>query len=120
MHTIMLVDDAAFVRLALEKILTENNYEVIAQASNGTEAIQMYKDAKPELVIMDITMPEMSGIDAVRGIKEYDPAAKIIMCSAMGQQSKILDAMTAGASDFIVKPYKEDRVISAVKKALGD
>lgn len=120
MHTIMLVDDAAFVRLALEKILTENNYEVIAQASNGTEAIQMYKDAKPELVIMDITMPEMSGIDAVRAIKEYDPSAKIIMCSAMGQQSKILDAMTAGASDFIVKPYKEDRVISAVKKALGD
>ena len=120
MHTIMVVDDAAFVRLALEKILTENNYEVIAQASNGTEAIQMYKDEKPELVIMDITMPEMSGIDAVRGIKEYDPAAKIIMCSAMGQQSKILDAMTAGASDFIVKPYKEDRVISAVKKALGD
>lgn len=120
MHTIMLVDDAAFVRLALEKILTENNYEVIAQASNGTEAIQMYKDAKPDLVIMDITMPEMSGIDAVRGIKEFDPSAKIIMCSAMGQQSKILDAMTAGASDFIVKPYKEDRVISAVKKALGD
>lgn len=120
MHKIMLVDDAAFVRLALEKILTDNNYEVVAQAATGIEAIQMYKEVKPDLVIMDITMPEMSGIDAVRGIREFDPDAKIIMCSAMGQQSKILDAMTAGASDFIVKPYKEDRVISAVKKALGD
>lgn len=120
MHKIMLVDDAAFVRLALEKILSDNNYEVVAQAATGVEAIQMYKEVKPDLVIMDITMPEMSGIDAVRSIREFDPEAKIIMCSAMGQQSKILDAMTAGASDFIVKPYKEDRVISAVKKALGD
>lgn len=119
MHRIMLVDDAAFVRLALEKILTENNYDVVAQASNGVEAIQMYKEAKPDLVIMDITMPEMSGIDAVKGIKQINPSAKIIMCSAMGQQTKILDAMTAGASDFIVKPYKEERVLSAVKKALG-
>ncbi|WP_017873509.1 response regulator [Candidatus Caldatribacterium saccharofermentans] len=117
---IMIVDDAAFMRMMLKDILTKNGYEVVAEASNGKEAVLKYEEVKPDLVTMDITMPEMDGITAVREIKKRDPNARIIMCSAMGQQAMVVDAIQAGARDFIVKPFKPERVIEAVKKVLGN
>lgn len=115
---ILIVDDAAFMRMMLKDILSKNGYEVVAEASNGQEAIQKYEEFKPDLVTMDITMPEMDGIAAVKEIKKKNPQAKIIMCSAMGQQAMVVDAIQAGARDFIVKPFKPDRVIEAVKKVM--
>ena len=115
---IMIVDDAAFMRMMLKDILTKNGYEVVAEASNGHEAVLKYEETRPDLVTMDITMPEMDGITAVKKL-EKDPQAKIIMCS-YGQQAMVVDAIQAGARDFIVKPFKPDRVIEAVKKVLGN
>ncbi|MDK2896252.1 MAG: two-component system, chemotaxis family, chemotaxis protein CheY [Candidatus Atribacteria bacterium] len=115
---ILIVDDAAFMRMMLKDILSKNGYEVVAEASNGQEAVQKYEEFKPDLVTMDITMPEMDGIAAVKEIKKKNPQAKIIMCSAMGQQAMVVDAIQAGARDFIVKPFKPDRVIEAVKKVM--
>ncbi|HPT62831.1 MAG TPA: response regulator [Candidatus Atribacteria bacterium] len=117
---IMIVDDAAFMRMMLKDILTKNGYEVVAEASNGHEAVLKYEETRPDLVTMDITMPEMDGITAVKEIRKKDPQAKIIMCSAMGQQAMVVDAIQAGARDFIVKPFKPDRVVEAVKKVLGN
>ena len=117
--TILIVDDAAFMRINLKNILQKAGYEVIGEAENGSEALVKYKDLEPELVTMDITMPEMDGIEAVENLKEYDDDAKIIMCSAMGQQSMVVEAIEAGAEDFIVKPFKDDRVIEAVEKIIG-
>lgn len=116
---ILIVDDAAFMRMMIRDILTKNGYEVAGEAENGLKAVERYKEEKPDLVIMDITMPEMDGIEAVRQIKSADPNAKIIMCSAMGQQAMVIEAIQAGARDFIVKPFQADRVIEAVKKAVG-
>ncbi|MGG1517848.1 response regulator [Paenibacillus oryzisoli] len=118
MARIMIVDDAAFMRLSLKQILTANNLEVVAEAQTGKEAIYAYEIYRPDIVIMDITMPDMDGIEAVKGIKELDPKAKIIMCSAMGQQQMIIKAMEAGAIDFIVKPFHNNRVIGSVTNAL--
>lgn len=117
--TILVVDDAAFMRMMIKEILTKNGFEVVGEASDGAEAIEMYKELKPDLVTMDITMPEMDGIVALKEIKKTDPNAKIIMCSAMGQQAMVIDAIQAGAKDFIVKPFQADRVIEAITKALG-
>lgn len=116
---VLLVDDAAFIRMSLKKILNESEYEFeCVEAGNGEDAIRMYKTTSPDLVIMDITMPEMDGIAAVQKIVEYDPKAKIIMCSSMGYQAKVVDAVTAGALDFIVKPYNAEKVIKSIKKVL--
>ena len=117
--TILLVDDAAFIRMKLKSILTKEGYEVIGEAENGQIAVQKYLELKPDLVIMDITMEEMDGIAALRCIKSKDPNAKVVMCSAMGQQGKVVDAIEGGAVDFIVKPFQDDRVLAAVKRALG-
>jgi len=116
---ILIVDDAAFMRMMLRDILTKNGYEVAAEAENGAQAVEKYKEVKPDLVTMDITMPEMDGITAVKEIKKVDPKAKIVMVSAMGQQAMVIEAIQAGALDFVVKPFQPDRVIEAVKKALS-
>ena len=114
---ILLVDDAVFMRMKLKDILEKNGYEVVGEAQNGIEAIEKYKAEKPDLVTMDITMPEMDGVTALKEIKKIDPSAKVIMCSAMGQQSMVMDAIQAGAIDFIVKPFDNDRVIESINKA---
>ena len=119
MAKILIVDDAAFMRMMIKDILTKKGYEVVAEAANGVEAVELYKSHQPDLVTMDITMPEMDGIEAVKQIKAVNPAAKVIMCSAMGQQSMVMDAIKAGANDFIVKPFQADRVLEAVKKIVG-
>lgn len=119
MAKIMIVDDAAFMRMMVRDILTKNGHEVVAEAENGKVAIEKYQECQPDLVTMDITMPEMDGITAVKAIKGTNPAAKIIMCSAMGQQAMVIEAIQAGANDFIVKPFQPDRVIEAIKKVLG-
>ena len=117
---ILIVDDAAFMRMMIKDILTKNGFEVVGEAENGQVAIEKYKELKPDLVTMDITMPEMDGIQAVKKIREIDSSARIIMCSAMGQQAMVIDAIQAGAKDFIVKPFQPDRVIEAVRKAYHD
>jgi len=116
---ILVVDDAAFMRMMLKDILTKNDFEVVGEAEDGKKALEKYKELQPDLVTMDITMPEMDGIEAVKRIKGFDPEAKIIMCSAMGQQAMVIDAIQAGALDFIVKPFQPERVIEAVRKALA-
>ncbi len=118
MKRLMIVDDAAFMRLNLNNILKEE-FEIIAEAANGKEAIEMYQEHKPDIVTMDITMPVMNGLEAIKAIKDIDPAARIVVCSAMGQQKMVIEAIEAGAKDFIVKPFKEDRVIEAVTKHAG-
>lgn len=116
---ILIVDDAAFMRMMIKDVLTKNGFEVIGEAENGQKAVEKYKELDPELTIMDITMPEMDGIEAVKEIKNLDGNAKVIMCSAMGQQAMVIEAIQAGAKDFIVKPFQADRVIEAVKKVIG-
>ena len=115
---ILVVDDAAFMRMMIRDILIKNGYEVAGEAANGNEAVLKYQELRPDVTTMDITMPEMDGITAVREIRKVDPNARIIMCSAMGQQAMVLDAIQAGARDFIVKPFQEDSVIDAIKKVL--
>ncbi|MCX7695941.1 MAG: response regulator [Caloramator sp.] len=119
MAKVLIVDDAAFMRMMLKDILTKNGYEVIGEAPNGAKAVEIYKTEKPDVVTMDITMPEMDGIQAVKEIKASDPNAKIIMCSAMGQQAMVMEAIKSGARDFIVKPFQPERVLEALKKVLG-
>ncbi|MBP7175811.1 MAG: response regulator [Thermoclostridium sp.] len=119
MANILIVDDAAFMRMMIKDILSKNGYTVIGEAENGSKAIEKFKELAPDLVIMDITMPEMDGIQAVRQIKGLSPDAKIIMCSAMGQQAMVIESIQAGARDFIVKPFQAERVIEAVKKVVG-
>lgn len=116
---ILIVDDAAFMRMMIKDILTKNGYEVIGEAENGLKAIEKYKELSPDLVLMDITMPEMDGIEAVKQIKAIDGAAKIVMCSAMGQQAMVIESIQAGARDFIVKPFQVERVLEAVRKVVG-
>ncbi|OWZ84240.1 response regulator [Natranaerobius trueperi] len=116
---VLIVDDAAFMRMMIKDILTKNGFEVVGEAVNGQEAVEKYDEVSPDLVTMDITMPEKDGIEALKEIKEKDSAANIIMCSAMGQQSMVIEAIQAGAKDFIVKPFQPDRVMEAINKALG-
>ena len=116
---VLVVDDAAFMRMMVKDILSKNGYEVVGEAENGMKALEKYQELKPDLVTMDITMPEMDGISAVKEIKKVDPNAKIVMCSAMGQQAMVIEAIQAGARDFIVKPVQADRVLVAVRKAVG-
>ena len=118
-NRILIVDDAAFMRMMIRDILTKNGYEVVGEAQDGAQAVERFKELKPDLITMDITMPEMDGIAALKEIKKIDGNAKVIMCSAMGQQAMVIDAIQAGAKDFIVKPFQADRVIEAIKKTLG-
>ena len=119
MAKILVVDDAAFMRMMIKDILTKNGYEVAGEAENGVVAVSKYTELKPDLVLMDITMPEKDGIQALKDIKASDISAKVIMCSAMGQQAMVIEAIQSGAKDFIVKPFQADRVIEAVKKVVG-
>ena len=116
---ILICDDAAFMRMMIKDILTKNGYTVAGEAENGLKAVEKYAELKPDLVLMDITMPEMDGIQALKEIKKVDAGAKVIMCSAMGQQAMVIESIQAGAKDFIVKPFQADRVIEAVKKVVG-
>ena len=116
---ILICDDAAFMRMMIKDILTKNGYNVAGEAENGVKAVEKYNELKPDLVLMDITMPEMDGIQALKKIKEADSSALVIMCSAMGQQAMVIEAIQAGARDFIVKPFQADRVLEAVRKAVG-
>ncbi|WP_019119128.1 response regulator [Brevibacillus massiliensis] len=118
-NKVLVVDDAAFMRMMIKEILTKNGFTVVGEASDGAQAVEKYKELGPDLVTMDITMPEMDGIAALKEIKKLDPNARIIMCSAMGQQAMVIDAIQAGAKDFIVKPFQADRVIEAIRKTLG-
>lgn len=116
---VLIVDDAAFMRMMIKNILTKEGYDIVGEAENGLQAVAKYKDLSPDLVTMDITMPEMDGISAVKEIMKLNKAAKIIMCSAMGQQAMVIDAIQAGAKDFIVKPFQPNRVLEAVSKVVG-
>lgn len=116
---VLIVDDAAFMRMMIKDILVNNGYEIAGEANNGLKAVEFYKKERPDLVTMDITMPDMDGITAVKEIRKHDPSAKIIMCSALGQQSMVMEAIQAGARDFIVKPFQPDRVLEALKKVMG-
>ncbi len=116
---ILIVDDAAFMRMMIKDILVKNGYNVVGEAENGVKAVEKYNELTPDLVIMDITMPEMDGIEAVKTIKGNNGEALIIMCSAMGQQAMVIESIQAGAKDFIVKPFQAERVIEAVSKAIG-
>lgn len=119
MAKILITDDAAFMRMMLKDILIQGGHEVVGEAANGVESCEMYKQLKPDLVTMDITMPQLDGIAALKKIKEDDPNAKIVMCSAMGQQAMVIEAIQAGAKDFIVKPFQAQRVLEAIKKLVG-
>jgi len=118
-YRILVVDDAAFMRMMIKDILVKNGYQVVGEAADGKQAVEKYKELQPDLVTMDITMPEMDGIAALKEIRSFDPDAKIVMCSAMGQQAMVIDAIQAGAKDFIVKPFQADRVLEAIRKTLG-
>lgn len=116
---ILICDDAAFMRMMIKDILSKNGYNVIGEAENGAKAVEKYNETKPDLVLMDITMPEMDGIQALKKIIAGDPKALVIMCSAMGQQAMVIESIQSGAKDFIVKPFQADRVLEAVKKVVG-
>ena len=116
---ILICDDAAFMRMMIKDILTKNGYNVVGEAENGAIAVDKYKELKPDLTLLDITMPEMDGINALKNIKASDAGANVIMCSAMGQQAMVIEAIQAGAKDFIVKPFQPERVLEAVKKVVG-
>jgi two-component system chemotaxis response regulator CheY len=116
---VLVCDDAIFMRTMISDILTQAGYEVIGEAETGSQAVQKYRDLKPDLVTMDIVMPDMSGIEAVREICKEDPDARILMCSAMGQQALVVEAIQAGAKDFVVKPFQPSRVLEAVQRLLG-
>lgn len=121
MAKILLVDDAAFMRMMVKDTLTKNGYSAddIFEAADGAQAVEKYNELKPDLVIMDITMPNMDGLEALKAIKGGDPSATVVMCSAMGQEAMVVEAIKLGALDFIVKPFKADRILQTVKKVLG-
>lgn len=119
MKTVLVVDDMLFMRLALKSILEKNGFSVIGNAENGVEAVKKYKECAPDLVTMDITMPEMSGLEALKKIKEYDQNAKVIMVSAMGQERFVKEAIMNGANYFIVKPFKEAKVLETLNKVVA-
>lgn len=116
MGNVLVVDDAAFMRKVIKDVLTKGNYNVIAEASNGLEAVQLYKEHTPDIVLMDITMPEMDGIAALKEIISVNAEAKVVMCSAMGQKAMVIESIQAGAKDFIVKPFQSEKVIETLQK----
>ena len=115
---VAIVDDLAFIKLVLRDLIEKAGFRVVGEASNGEEAIELFQDKRPDVVLLDITMPKMDGITALKKLLEIDPKANIIMCSALGQQRLIVEAIQLGAKDFIVKPFRPERVISSIKKTL--
>jgi two-component system chemotaxis response regulator CheY len=118
-HTVLVCDDAIFMRTMIRDILSQAGFEVVGEADSGVQAVEKYRQLKPDLVTMDIVMPDMGGIEAVREICKSDPGAKILMCSAMGQQALVVEAIQAGAKDFVVKPFQPSRVLEAVQRVLA-
>jgi two-component system chemotaxis response regulator CheY len=118
-QTVLVCDDAIFMRTMITDILSQAGYDIVGEAESGAQAVQRYRELRPDLVTMDIVMPDMGGIDAVREIVKQDPDAKILMCSAMGQQALVVEAIQAGAKDFVVKPFQPSRVLEAVQRVLG-
>ena len=118
-HTVLVCDDAIFMRTMISDILVQAGFDVIGEAESGVQAVEKYRQLKPDLVTMDIVMPDMGGIEAVREICKTDPDARILMCSAMGQQALVVEAIQAGAKDFVVKPFQPSRVLEAVQRVLG-
>ena len=118
-HTVLICDDAIFMRTMISDILVQAGFDVIGEAESGVQAVEKYRQLKPDLVTMDIVMPDMGGIEAVREICKNDPGAKILMCSAMGQQALVVEAIQAGAKDFVVKPFQPSRLLEAVQSVLG-
>ncbi|MDW7651005.1 MAG: response regulator [Bacillota bacterium] len=116
---VLITDDTAFMRMTLKNILEKNGYQVVGEAEDGQVAVERFTELRPDLVTMDITMPRMDGITAIKKIMEVDPEAKIIVCSAMGQKALVIEALNAGARDFIVKPFQAERIINAVQKVVG-
>ncbi|WP_349258950.1 response regulator [Baekduia sp.] len=119
MARVLVVDDAAFMRKMVSDALTGGGHEIVGEAANGAEAVQRFQELRPDIMTLDITMPEKDGLTALREIIAVDPSAKVVMCSALGQESKVLESIKLGAKDFVVKPFQVDRVLSAVEKALG-
>jgi len=119
MARVLVVDDAAFMRKMLGDVLSKAGHEVIGEGANGNDAVERFQELRPDIMTLDITMPEKDGLTALREILTLEPAAKIVMCSALGQESKVLEAIKAGAKDFVVKPFQPDRVIDAIGKALA-
>lgn len=119
MARVLIVDDAMFMRTMIKDMVLKMGYEVVGEAQNGIEAVSKYKELKPDVVTLDITMPEMDGVAALKEIRAFDGNAKVIMCSAMGQQAMVVDAIQNGAKDFIVKPFQADRVKEALHKVVG-
>ena len=117
--TVLVCDDAVFMRTMVSDILSQAGFTVVGEAENGKQAVEKYRQLKPDLVTMDIIMPEMGGIEAVKKITQMDPGARILMCSAMGQQSLVQEALQAGARDFVVKPFQPSRVLEAVQRVLA-
>lgn len=118
-QTVLICDDALFMRTMVGDILQQAGFSIVGEAETGVQAVAKYKQLRPDLVTMDIVMPDMGGIDAVREITKHDPAARILMCSAMGQQALVVEAIQAGAKDFVVKPFQPGRVIDAVSRVLA-
>jgi two-component system chemotaxis response regulator CheY len=118
MAKILVVDDAAFMRMRAKKMLEQSGHSVV-EAATGSQAVDMYKESKPDAVLLDITMPDMDGMAALKEIRKLDPNAKVAMVTAMGQQSIVMEALKAGAQDFVVKPFEPDRILAAIKKLLG-
>jgi two-component system, chemotaxis family, chemotaxis protein CheY len=119
MARVLIVDDAAFMRKMLGDVLAKGGHEVIGEGANGAEAITQYQSLRPDIMTLDITMPEKDGLAALREILTLEPAARVVMCSALGQESKVLEAIKSGAKDFVVKPFQPDRVLDAIAKALA-
>ena len=115
---VLIADDLKFIKLVLRELVEKAGFRVVGEASNGEEAVELYQEKRPDVVLMDITMPKMDGLAALKQILKFDPQAKIIMCSALGQQSLIVQALQLGAKDFIVKPFRDERVVAAIKKIL--
>lgn len=119
MRRILITDDASFMRMMIKDILVKNGYEIAGEADNGIEMLRKYEECKPDLVTLDITMPDMDGITALKELRSKHPDANVIICSAMGQQAMVIEAIQNGAKDFIVKPFQPEKVLNAVRKILG-
>jgi two-component system chemotaxis response regulator CheY len=117
-NRVLIVDDAAFMRMMIRDILTKNNFEVVGEATNGQEAVALFLELKPDLVTLDITMPGMDGVTVLKTIRQHDPRARVVMCSAMGQQAMVVEAIQNGAKDFINKPFHPQKVVETLRRAL--
>ncbi|MDL2258704.1 response regulator [Eubacteriales bacterium OttesenSCG-928-K08] len=118
MPKVLIVDDAVFMRVSIKNILIKNGFEIAGEAENGLVGLQKYKELKPDIVTMDITMPEMNGLDALRAIREYDPTASVVMVTALGQEAMVREAVLSGAKGFVVKPYKENTIVEMLRKLI--